>query len=34
MLGRVDWYFAEKPSVESVFVGISTVRVNLKGVLS
>lgn len=34
MLGRVDWYFAEKPSVESVFVGISTVRVNLKGVLN
>lgn len=33
MLGRVEWHFAERPSVESVFVGISSVRVNLKGVL-
>ena len=33
MLGRVEWHFAEKPSIESVFIGISSVRVNLKGVL-
>lgn len=31
--GRVKWFFAEKPSVEAVIVGFSSVRVSLRAAL-
>jgi hypothetical protein len=31
--GRVKWFFAEKPTVEAVIVGYSSVRVSLRGAL-
>jgi hypothetical protein len=32
LTGRVKWYFSQKPVVEAVFVGYSSVKVSLKGV--